>query len=290
MGIMDWQTKIGLGVAIAFGILPFVVKDMPQWLTWPGLSFGVLLALWGLLPNHDKIPYGPAFLFITCTSGIAASVAWFYTTAASAISTLDNKISFNCYSSPRPTHAREDKLLHMLQIIEPYQGKLLPASAGYTFMPPGNTEIKWGEGTSPEWGSRCVLTNYSEVPFFQVSVPLTIVWREVVKIENGTTAGKTIAEVTIKSPPLDIGAGVHNEDYFYIMNYSLYWVSIILPDSAGLHRAGSSNVETAKLIPPNMFAAFDIALQPNPYRKPPPTNPPAASPPTPAPSGTPKKK
>jgi hypothetical protein len=85
MGIgMDWQFKVGIGVAIVFGLLPFAVKDMPHWITWPGITIGALLAVWGVIPNHEKIPLGPAFLFIICSAGIAGSVAWYVDMSASS--------------------------------------------------------------------------------------------------------------------------------------------------------------------------------------------------------------
>jgi len=75
--IMDWQFKVFLGVACVFGLLPFAVKNMPHLVTWPSISIGVCLILWGILPNHQKIPIGPAILFIACIAGIAGSVAWY---------------------------------------------------------------------------------------------------------------------------------------------------------------------------------------------------------------------
>ena len=50
---------------------------MPNWVTWPGISIGILFIIWGLLPNHQKIPIGPAILFIICIAGIAGSIAWY---------------------------------------------------------------------------------------------------------------------------------------------------------------------------------------------------------------------
>lgn len=38
---MDWQFKVGIGVAVVFGLLPFAIKDMPQPLTWAGALIGL---------------------------------------------------------------------------------------------------------------------------------------------------------------------------------------------------------------------------------------------------------
>ncbi len=75
---MDWQSKIGFGLTLVFGFLQFTgIGRMPNWVTWPGISIGLLFFLWGCLPNHQKIPIGPAILFIVCVAGIAGSVAWY---------------------------------------------------------------------------------------------------------------------------------------------------------------------------------------------------------------------
>jgi hypothetical protein len=75
---MDWQFKVGIGLCLVFGFLQFTgLGRMPNWVTWPGISIGFLFIIWGLLPNHQKIPVGPAILFIVCIAGIAGSVAWY---------------------------------------------------------------------------------------------------------------------------------------------------------------------------------------------------------------------
>jgi hypothetical protein len=77
---MDWQFKIGLGTALAFFFFPYAVKDMPGWITWPGVVVGCLFAAWGVLPGHEKIPLTPAFLFIGGVAAIVASISLYFGT------------------------------------------------------------------------------------------------------------------------------------------------------------------------------------------------------------------
>jgi hypothetical protein len=75
---MDWQFKVGISLAVVFGLLPYAVKDMPRWLSWPGVMLGILfVAWWGLIPSHDKIPLGPAFLFLIGISLATAALGWY---------------------------------------------------------------------------------------------------------------------------------------------------------------------------------------------------------------------
>jgi hypothetical protein len=74
---MDWQFKIGFGFCLVFGFLQFTgVVRMPNWVTWPGISVGVLFIIWGLLPNHEKIPLTQAILFIMFFAGAISCFAW----------------------------------------------------------------------------------------------------------------------------------------------------------------------------------------------------------------------
>ena len=77
---MDLQFKIGLGLTVIFGLLPFAIKDMPTLITWPGISIGLMLIIWALLPSGDRFSSGPIFLFIVSVAGMVASVAWFLQT------------------------------------------------------------------------------------------------------------------------------------------------------------------------------------------------------------------
>jgi hypothetical protein len=202
---------------------------------------------------------------------------------------LDNKISFSCYGTGKPTTLREEKPTHMVEIIEPYMNNLT-VSVADTFWGPGTEKINWGDDSgTPDWMLRCTVTNYSDVPLFGVRIPLAIEWLEVEKFENGTRSGNKIAALNAISPPLDLGIGAHNNiDYFYIANFSLYWVSIASPDAASIGAPGEASIKTVKLIPQSMF--MPMTLQPNPHRKPAPTSPPTEAPQPPAPPEPPKEK
>lgn len=76
-GQMDWQVKIGLGLAIVFGLLPYVVKEMPDWVSWPGLALGIAFIGWGLFPNHDHFPRGPTALLLISIALMVGAIAWF---------------------------------------------------------------------------------------------------------------------------------------------------------------------------------------------------------------------
>jgi len=44
---MDWQLVTGIGLALIFGLLPYAVKDMPQWITWAAQSRWRAVRDWG---------------------------------------------------------------------------------------------------------------------------------------------------------------------------------------------------------------------------------------------------
>lgn len=72
---MDWQFKVGLGVAVVFGLLPFALKAMPPWLSLGGVAVGLLLIVWGFLPRHDTLPMPPTIGLILAL-GVATSCAY----------------------------------------------------------------------------------------------------------------------------------------------------------------------------------------------------------------------
>ena len=53
---MDWQFKFGVGLGVFFGLLGFVVKDLPQWVTFSGMAIGVIFMAWGVYSKWKTRP------------------------------------------------------------------------------------------------------------------------------------------------------------------------------------------------------------------------------------------
>jgi hypothetical protein len=75
---VDWQFKVGLGVAVVFGLLPYAVKEMPHWVTWSGIAIGVALVGWGLIPSHERFPLGPVVVFIAGLTFMVGAAGWYW--------------------------------------------------------------------------------------------------------------------------------------------------------------------------------------------------------------------
>lgn len=163
--------------------------------------------------------------------------------------TNNNSLSFNFYINVSlPTRARPNKLLHIIQITNPHPGMNLKLSVADTFLAPGNIEIK--RGSLPEQAVRCAFVNYGDRPLFGVSVPLNTKWMIAVKTENGFSSGDVIAYTVAASPKVDIGVGENNEEHFYIVNMSHYYVDITLPNDASAYDAKNNKPMSIRLLPP----------------------------------------
>jgi hypothetical protein len=74
---MDLQFKIGIGVAVIFGFLPFAVKDMPQWLSWGGIALGLGLIIWSIIPVPQRLPIGPMIVGLVGLALLAGAFGWY---------------------------------------------------------------------------------------------------------------------------------------------------------------------------------------------------------------------
>jgi hypothetical protein len=253
-----------LGALVIWGFGPIILRFARKLLRgfrrmlWPQYLMGVavLLFLLGLA----------AFLQLNVTPSKEASAT---DADAGLISNpLDRTVSFNCYQSARPTHFREDRPLHVVQIARPARDPAMARNAiADTYFVQGTEEIKWSN-EYPNQLYRCILTNHGNAPLFRVSVELTAYWKEAVKVDNGTKSGDVFATVTARSPSLDLGVGSKNEDYFYIANQSGCYVSLPFPETANVYSAGSDVPQKIKLIPPNTPMPF-MSLFPQATENPP---------------------
>ncbi len=71
---MEWQFKVAIGAAILFGLLPYLVKDMPLSITYSGIFGAILFGLWGIPWAAQRIPAWPGLLLIlSCCGAVAAT-------------------------------------------------------------------------------------------------------------------------------------------------------------------------------------------------------------------------
>jgi hypothetical protein len=198
---------------------------------------------------------------------------------------FDRKLSLRCERSVRPTRFREDRRLYTLQIMDPpVNPSQTPFSAGAAYFSPGSGEINWNGMPEGEF-SKCTLSNYSKDNMFNVSIKLNVKWLEVIKTENGFSSGKELRSAVLASPFFDLGAAIHSEDYFYIVNYGHVYVYIETPTIATIYTDDSDEPKTVSLVLP-LGVLPGIFLEPAKFIAVPPTSPP----PTPAPPDTPKEK
>jgi hypothetical protein len=231
------------GVALALIAMAPTMTSVPSPSHWEfrisricfigaGLLFLAKLTIWGA---QDLTPIRLGTIAIAgalIASGLAYALEWVNKKEKSVggniaeVQNLDRKISFNCYNSTRPTHFRENRSLHIVQIMQPPPPDM-PASYGVanTFLAQGTSEVKWPDDF-PIFVQKCVLANYGNTPVFRASVDLFVEWKEAEKTDNGTKAGKTLRSGFAPSPQLDLGVASQNEDYFYVVNTTRHYVII----------------------------------------------------------------
>ena len=101
---MDWSARlgiIGVGTALLFGFLPFVVKDVPVWISWPGLALGVVLVVVAVATNHDFLQAGPLTLYVVGMLFMIGAIAWGYSSNVKIRPSLSASFSV----SPAPTNS-----------------------------------------------------------------------------------------------------------------------------------------------------------------------------------------
>jgi hypothetical protein len=246
-------------------------------LFWGGIIvFLLTIAVVVVLSLHEKkkrkAVLGPVILMSMSAVAFCVGAAWYFWPSkakeevkeAEAPSTnLDRKISFNCYLSARPTHMREDRPLHTIQIAAPAPpGVPANSTIGKTYFIAGKDEIKWSPGSSSQY-MKCVLTNHSETTIFKASIGLQFDWID--------SKGNIVRSGDSRSPDFEISSG--NEDYFYVVNQSYFLVRMAPSDTITVYTSDSESPKNVKLAMTNSPLPA-IVLFPRPEIKSPPIEPP----------------
>lgn len=274
---MDWQFKVGVGLSILFGLLPYAIKDMPQSITWAGVVAGLLLIVWGFVPSHDKMAVGPTLLLIASLSGLVGSIVWYRSSAetekqsatSSALhsgalveqgSPIDNTIMFQCSSSGPPTTYRADRTLYIVQFQgipvhgPDYQGQI----AGSVSFPRSSDPFR--ANPASDW-VRCDVTNYGSKPLRNIRARFPVQFLEVVKTEDGYRSGAVHAAGQALAPGLDLGTGANNSDYFYFSNNAPAFVVVSYPPTAQAQTLDEDQAHEIKLVPPTRDS-WGVVMEP----------------------------
>jgi hypothetical protein len=178
---MDWQFKVGIGFTVVFGLLPFAVKEMPHWVTWPGLTIGGLFILWGFLPRHDEFPLVPTLLFTLLVGGAAGCVAWGYGLLPQSEKIASN-IAVGCRSELLPKTFGPNESVRVLNL---FPTPVENGGGGLAYLSnSGGKEWQWriDDNTFPGDVTKCEITNYGSVPIFDFKMLLDLTFIEAVDV------------------------------------------------------------------------------------------------------------
>jgi hypothetical protein len=164
---------------------------------------------------------------------------------------LNQTVLFECEGSQLPEVVPQDGL-YDFQIT----GTSLDGSYVSPSQKPG-TKLDWSNNL-PIHAYLCRFSNFGKVPILNVQTDMTLNYREVLKIENGTKAGAIINTKTISTPRINLEGGKSNGVELYFRNRSMYWVEIFVPTEAKAQVIGNNQWQTIKLIPSGHFGSFAL--------------------------------
>jgi hypothetical protein len=118
-------------------------------------------------------------------------------------------------------------------------------------------KIKWPtppNSVFPLHGYRCQVTNYGNVPVFNVSISLHEVFKKANEARNGSREITLAREWPVPIGKIDIGAV--NPFTFYVYNESNQYVFVWMPETASLQRNGEIKTIEVPLIHPPRLLSF----------------------------------
>lgn len=225
---MDWQFRVGLGVAVVFGLLPYAVKDLPPWVSWPGVGIGALFIVWGLLPGHSSYPVLPTIAVIVCLGLFSGSAAWF----ASEWQRQNGSTPFfaECHFGLMPTQSPENRLY----VLNVFPTPIANGGGGFGEITKSSDQpFTWPTpGGVPMQAYQCKITNYGLKTIFNIGISFAWVFRKAVPDKDHPSTLRS-GEVTLERdwpcqiPKIDPGTA--NSFIFYISNMSDQFVDVSLP-------------------------------------------------------------
>jgi hypothetical protein len=257
---------MGVGV-IALPKAHFVTAKWCFWIAFV-LMFGQV-AMWGWATTESAV----VRIAVTAFLGASTTVAFVETLrttrniekSQTSDKTIDNKeVNFNktiglsCNHSSRPAKMRPDKPLHIIQIINPNPSDP-NFSIGDTFFMQSDADIKWED--TPDTFFKCTITNYGNMPAYNVSIKFGVKWREVLRENNGSHSGNIVYGVDFTSPKLNLGTGHNNEDYFYFVNRSEFYIEALPSKKAEINTPHSEERVEVELVSPSFPFSF-VSLPP----------------------------
>jgi hypothetical protein len=108
---MDWQFKFGVGLAVFFGLLNFALKDLPYWVSYPGVGLGMAFMAWGLysklrpgikkdtIQNSVQLSFGDSGIYKVVNRSVGQSSEIVHTVLRSKETIFEPKFVINILAS-----------------------------------------------------------------------------------------------------------------------------------------------------------------------------------------------
>ena len=183
------------------------------------------------------------------------------------VSVADYTISVKCSMASRDVLRSELNGFSLVEIINPdstrdagvYAIAQMQQSAGSIV----ENTINW----LPQFINRCSATNLSASPIYSMRIPIDFTWKAQASLSGGTKPGEVVVQATRNITVSNFGLGLKQEQIFYVVNLSEYYVDGFISSSVDIIKSGdrsTSQVKTAEGGIPD--AEFDryIFLQPRP--------------------------
>jgi hypothetical protein len=278
-------------------VIGFVIAAM----TAPDLQVSFLMLLAGCVvgvisisaepkrPRKNKIIFSSAVVFLFLALG-----GWLHyhnqqqneravssMPSTSNNNSLDNEISFSCELMVPPKSLEGNSNGSVWVYILRGPPPNLAHAWGYIGVPAGSPAPEPSNVDQKTFSvSKCSITNYSDESLIGVYTTLSAYFCPLKKINNGWVVQNPISSEQIKTPSFNVppATSPNNTQFFYIENPTPYFAQMTVPSEVAFANNGSTNGQTAELIPPTEPSVPGI------WPGIPPTNPPAAPLPSPAPS------